>query len=62
PELHESVFEPFYRLEGSRNRNSGGVGMGMTIAREAARRIGGELSLEQTPGGGLTAVLYLPRH
>ncbi|MCF9019185.1 MULTISPECIES: sensor histidine kinase [Pseudomonas syringae group] len=62
PELHESVFEPFYRLEGSRNRNSGGVGMGMTIAREAARRIGGELSLEQTPGGGLTAVLQLPRH
>ncbi|WP_122419596.1 sensor histidine kinase [Pseudomonas viridiflava] len=62
PELYESVFEPFYRLEGSRNRNSGGVGMGMTIAREAARRIGGELSLEQTPGGGLTAVLQLPRH
>ncbi len=62
PELHESVFEPFYRLEGSRNRNSGGVGMGMTIAREAARRIGGELTLEQTPGGGLTAVLHLPRH
>ncbi|WP_249306813.1 ATP-binding protein, partial [Pseudomonas viridiflava] len=47
---------------GSRNRNSGGVGVGMTIAREAARRIGGELSLEQTPGGGLTAVLQLPRH
>ncbi|MEE4621743.1 HAMP domain-containing sensor histidine kinase [Pseudomonas alliivorans] len=61
PELHESVFEPFYRLESSRNRNSGGVGMGMTIAREAARRIGGELALEQTPGGGLTAVLHLPR-
>ncbi|MCF5708103.1 HAMP domain-containing protein [Pseudomonas syringae] len=62
PELFESVFEPFYRLEGSRNRNSGGVGMGMTIAREAARRIGGELTLEQTPGGGLTAILQLPRH
>jgi signal transduction histidine kinase len=29
----ETVFEPFYRLEGSRNRNSGGVGLGMTIAR-----------------------------
>jgi len=61
PELHEAVFEPFYRIEGSRNRNSGGVGMGMTIAREAARRIGGDLLLEQTPGGGLTAVLDLPR-
>lgn len=60
-EHHEAVFEPFYRLEGSRNRNSGGVGMGMTIARDAARRMGGDLSLAETPGGGLTAVLVLPR-
>lgn len=57
----EAVFEPFYRLEGSRNRNSGGVGLGMTIAREAAERLGGALSLEETPGGGLTAVIRLPR-
>ncbi len=60
-EHHETVFEPFFRLEGSRNRNSGGVGMGMTIARDAARRMGGELSLAQTPGGGLTALVILPR-
>jgi signal transduction histidine kinase len=59
--LREAVFEPFYRVEGSRNRNSGGVGIGMTIAREAARRMGGDLRLEDTPGGGLTAVLDLPR-
>jgi signal transduction histidine kinase len=59
--LREAVFEPFYRVEGSRNRNSGGVGIGMTIAREAARRMGGDLRLEETPGGGLTAVLDLPR-
>ena len=57
----EAVFEPFYRLEGSRNRNSGGVGLGMTIAREAAQRLGGQLNLEETPGGGLTAVILLPR-
>jgi signal transduction histidine kinase len=57
----EAVFEPFYRLEGSRNRNSGGVGLGMTIAREAAQRLGGQLNLEETPGGGLTAVIRLPR-
>lgn len=57
----EAVFEPFYRLEGSRNRNSGGVGLGMTIAREAAQRMGGQLSLDETPGGGLTAVVRLPR-
>ncbi len=57
----EAVFEPFYRLEGSRNRNSGGVGLGMTIAREAAQRLGGQLDLEETPGGGLTAIVRLPR-
>ncbi|SDB65664.1 HAMP domain-containing sensor histidine kinase [Pseudomonas sp. NFACC13-1] len=57
----EAVFEPFFRLEGSRNRNSGGVGLGMTIAREATERLGGQLSLDETPGGGLTAVISLPR-
>jgi signal transduction histidine kinase len=57
----EAVFEPFFRLEGSRNRNSGGVGLGMTIARDAAQRLGGQLHLEETPGGGLTAVVRLPR-
>ena len=57
----EAVFEPFYRLEGSRNRNSGGVGLGMTISKEAVERLGGRLSLEETPGGGLTALMWLPR-
>ncbi|WP_397448473.1 sensor histidine kinase [Pseudomonas sp. NA-150] len=57
----EVVFEPFYRVEGSRNRNSGGVGMGLTIARDAARRMGGDLKLEDTPGGGLTVLFDLPR-
>lgn len=57
----EAVFEPFFRLEGSRNRNSGGVGLGMTISKEAVERLRGHLSLEETPGGGLTAVMWLPR-
>ncbi|WP_448680091.1 sensor histidine kinase [Pseudomonas nicosulfuronedens] len=60
-ELREQVFEPFFRLEGSRNRNSGGVGLGLAIARDAARRQGGDLVFEETPGGGATAVLRLPR-
>ncbi|MCF4978786.1 MULTISPECIES: sensor histidine kinase [Pseudomonas] len=60
-EQREAVFEPFFRLEGSRNRNSGGVGLGMTIAKEAVERLGGRLSLEETPGGGLTAKIWLPR-
>ncbi len=60
-EQREAVFEPFFRLEGSRNRNSGGVGLGMTIAKEAVERLGGRLSLEETAGGGLTAKMWLPR-
>lgn len=60
-QMREQVFEPYFRLEGSRNRNSGGVGLGLAIAREAARRHGGDLHFEETPGGGATAVLRLPR-
>jgi signal transduction histidine kinase len=61
PEQREAVFEAFFRIEGSRNRSSGGVGLGLTIAREAARRQGGDITLETTPGSGLTAILRLPR-
>lgn len=57
----DAVFEPFYRLESSRNKDSGGTGLGLTIAKEAALRQGGQLHLAQTPGGGLTVVLCLPR-
>lgn len=60
-QMREQVFEPYFRLEGSRNRNSGGVGLGLAIAREAARRHGGDLHFEETTGGGATAVLRLPR-
>jgi signal transduction histidine kinase len=60
PEL-ERVFEPFYRLEASRNRATGGSGLGLTIARNVARAHGGSLVLHNRPGGGLEAVLTLPR-
>ncbi len=60
-EQREAVFEAFFRVEGSRNRSSGGVGLGLTIAREAARRQGGDIQLAETEGGGLTAILHLPR-
>ncbi|AYF90806.1 ATP-binding protein [Pseudomonas sp. DY-1] len=59
-ELREAVFEPFYRVEGSRNRNSGGIGLGLTIARDAARRQGGDLELLAPEAGGLLARLTLP--
>jgi len=57
----ERVFEPFYRLESSRNRDSGGTGLGLSIARDIAQAHGGSLSLVNLPGGGLEAVLRLPR-
>lgn len=57
----ERVFDPFYRLEGSRSRSTGGSGLGLGIARNIARAHGGELTLRNRPGGGLEARLTLPR-
>ena len=56
----EEVFKPFYRLEESRNQATGGVGLGMTIARDSARGHGGDVFLEDAPGGGLRVRLVLP--
>ncbi len=57
----ERVFEPFYRLDSSRNRDSGGTGLGLSIARDIAQAHGGALNLANLPGGGLEATLRLPR-
>jgi signal transduction histidine kinase len=57
----ERVFEPFYRLESSRNRDSGGTGLGLSIARDIAQAHGGSLTLANLPAGGLEATLRLPR-
>lgn len=58
---HEKAFEPFYRLEGSRNRETGGTGLGLTIARNIAHSHGGEVTLHNLPQGGLEVRLKLPR-
>jgi signal transduction histidine kinase len=55
------VFEPFYRLEWSRSRESGGVGLGLAIAQSTVQAHGGELILTNRPGGGLRAKATLPR-
>ena len=61
PEVErEDVFKPFYRSEGSRNPTTGGVGLGLTIARDVIRSHGGELSLGDAPLGGLRAYVRLP--
>jgi signal transduction histidine kinase len=56
----EKVFDPFYRLETSRSRETGGTGLGLTIARNIARKHGGTLVLSNALGGGLECTLTLP--
>ncbi len=56
----DRVFEPFERGEGSRNRETGGSGLGLGIARELMRAIGGDVLLLQRPGGGLEARVRFP--
>ena len=57
----DQVFEPFYRIEGSRSRDTGGVGLGLSLARDIARAHGGDIVLRNRPGGGLEVILTLPR-
>jgi signal transduction histidine kinase len=57
----ESVFAPFYRLEASRSKHSGGVGLGLSIARDMARKQDGNITLRNAPKGGLIATLHLPK-
>lgn len=57
----EKVFEPYVRLEGSRNRNTGGAGLGLSIARNIIHAHGGHLKLRNRVGAGLEAAIILPR-
>ncbi|MCZ8075862.1 MAG: ATP-binding protein [Paucibacter sp.] len=56
----EAVFQPFYRLESSRNRHTGGTGLGLYIARDLIERQGGRLKLSNRAEGGLCAEVDLP--
>jgi two-component system osmolarity sensor histidine kinase EnvZ len=60
PERREDVFRPFLRLDESRNASTGGIGLGLTIARDIARAHGGDIMLADSPLGGLRARLWLP--
>jgi two-component system osmolarity sensor histidine kinase EnvZ len=60
-ELYEEAFRPFSRLDETRSRNQKGVGLGLAIARDVARSHGGDISLSQSPLGGLRATLRLPQ-
>jgi two-component system osmolarity sensor histidine kinase EnvZ len=60
PAEREAVFRPFYRADPSRNPETGGTGLGLTIARDVARGHGGDLTIEDAPLGGVRARLRLP--
>jgi two-component system osmolarity sensor histidine kinase EnvZ len=59
-ENYEDVFRPFLRLDQSRNAATGGVGLGLSIARDVARSHGGDVTLAVSPLGGLRAIVRIP--
>jgi len=60
PEKRKEVFKPFHRLEESRNVETGGVGLGMSIALDIVHAHGGKVSLDESPQGGLRVHITLP--
>ncbi|WP_295044812.1 ATP-binding protein [uncultured Paracoccus sp.] len=60
PAILDAVTKPFFRGEASRNAETGGTGLGLAIARTIARAHGGDLSLQNRAGGGLSARITLP--
>ncbi len=60
PQLREDVFKPFLRLDDARNQDEGGTGLGLAIARDIARAHGGDITLGDSPLGGLRAAVRVP--
>jgi len=60
PEKRDDVFRPFFRLDSARNQDEGGTGLGLAIARDIARSHGGDISLGESPDGGLRATVRVP--
>ncbi|KAA6204678.1 MAG: HAMP domain-containing protein [Candidatus Tokpelaia sp.] len=58
--MREEVFKPFFRLDSARNQDSGGTGLGLSIARDIARSHGGDVTLGESPQGGLRAIIEVP--
>ncbi|MGO1433997.1 MAG: sensor histidine kinase [Canibacter sp.] len=62
PELQPRVFERFFRVDGSRTRDSGGTGLGLSIVKHTMRSHGGDVTLWSQPGVGSTFTLHFPLH
>jgi len=60
-EEQEKVFEPFYRVDKSRAKDTGGYGLGLSLCREIMQAHGGEISLESEPGKGTKVLLKFPK-
>lgn len=61
PEFHERVFEPFFQVDVGFTRTTVGTGLGLAIAREAARAMGGDVTVVSAPGEGSRFTVSLPR-
>lgn len=61
PEAQEKVFEPFYRTDSSRSRETGGYGLGLSLTRAIIEAHGGTIRLNSTPGCGTTVMIWLPK-
>nr|WP_162293185.1 ATP-binding protein [Phyllobacterium zundukense] len=59
-EMRDEVFKPFFRLDEARNQDAGGTGLGLAIALDIARGHGGDIALDESPAGGLRAVVRIP--
>jgi two-component system osmolarity sensor histidine kinase EnvZ len=59
-EMRDEVFKPFFRLDEARNQDAGGTGLGLAIALDIARSHGGDISLDESPKGGLRAIVRIP--
>jgi two-component system osmolarity sensor histidine kinase EnvZ len=60
PQMRDDVFKPFLRLDDARNQDEGGTGLGLAIARDIARSHGGDITLGDSPLGGLRAAVRVP--
>jgi len=58
--MREDVFKPFLRLDDARNQDQGGSGLGLAITRDIARSHGGDVTLGDSPMGGLRATVRIP--